>query len=152
MNVEFIKASEYDAEEFVKVQNKAFYLDFKKYGACPGYGRTPVSMIASIKQYYHTYKIVVDGKIIGKVSANEKEKGKCHLGCLCIIPEYENKGIGKKAVKFIESKFKDATEWTLETPKDKVKNHHFYKSLGYEIIGEMTEEKGVHLSIFYKKV
>lgn len=52
-----------------------------------------------------TFKIVIDYEVIVKVSAKKNEYDECHLDCLCIIPEYENKGIGKKAVAFIEKQF-----------------------------------------------
>jgi ribosomal protein S18 acetylase RimI-like enzyme len=79
------------------------------------------------------------------------EDGTYYLGCLCVIPPYENKGIGKEAIRFIESEFPNATIWTLQTPADKERNHYFYKKMGYTIVNE-CKEGSVKLSIFEKKI
>lgn len=44
---------------------------------------------------------MLDGIPVGKVSVHE-EADTCHLDCLCVIPQYENQGIGEKAIEFIE--------------------------------------------------
>lgn len=75
----------------------------------------------------------------------------CHLDCLCIIPQYENQGIGQKAVEFIESQFPNATSWYLETPSDKKRNHYFYIKCGYEITDEKMEGN-VKVVIFSKTI
>lgn len=137
MKIEFIEATEADAEKFVEIQNNAFYADYIKYGACPGYGRTTESMAESMKRN-SAFKIVADGEIVGKVSAKE-DNGACHLDCLCVIPEYENRGIGHQAVAFIEKQFPSAKKWSLETPCDKERNHRFYKQCGYTVVDKMMD-------------
>ena len=122
LKIEFIRASEEDAKKFVEVQDKAFYSDYIKYGVCPGYGRNVESITESMKRNV-VFKIVADGEVVGKVSAKNNEYDEGHLDCLCIIPEYENKGIGQKAVAFIEKQFDDVKKWLLETPVDKLRNH-----------------------------
>ncbi|MDD6794386.1 MAG: GNAT family N-acetyltransferase [Clostridiaceae bacterium] len=71
--------------------------------------------------------------------------------CVCVIPEYENKGIGQKAVKFLESQFPEAKHWSLETPADKLRNHHFYKKLGYNITKKYMDGP-VKIVLFEKDV
>lgn len=150
MKIEFVRASEKDAKKFVEIQDKAFNSDYIKYGVCPGYGRNIESIAESMKSNI-TFKIVIDGEVIGKVSANKNEYDECHLDCLCIIPEYENKGIGQKAVAFIEKQFNDAKKWLLETPLDKLRNHYFYQKCGYTIIDKIMEGN-VELVIFEKEI
>ena len=150
MNLYFEKANENDAEDIVNVQNQSFYMDYIDYGSCPAYGRTKESVVESMKNNF-TYKIVVDSRIVGKISAKKiNDEGEYHLECLCVIPEYENQGIGKKAIIFIESQFPDAKYWSLETPADKSKNHHFYKGCGYHITGNTND--GVELVILFKEL
>jgi ribosomal protein S18 acetylase RimI-like enzyme len=148
MMIEFVKATEADAAKFVEVQNKSFYADYLRYGECPGYGRTAESIAESMKRNY-AYKITADGEVVGKISASEKENGECHLDCLCVIPEYENRGIGRQAVSFIEKQFPRAIKWSLETPADKVQNHYFYQKCGYKII-DKTMDGNVEIVIFGK--
>ena len=148
LTIQFIKATETDAEKFVEVQNKAFYLDYVKYGSCPGYGRTAQSLAESMKRNV-AFKIVADGEIVGKISATKNERCNCHLDCLCVIPEYENRGIGQQAVAFIEKQFPDAVKWSLETPSDKLQNHIFYEKCGYKSTAK-TMEGNVEITIFEK--
>lgn len=145
--VSFIRAEDCDAAIFVEMQNKSFKEDYLRYGECPGYGRTLESMLASMKNNIQ-YKIMLDGIPVGKVSAHE-EADTCHLDCLCVIPQYENQGIGEKAVEFIESQFPNAKSWHLETPSDKKRNHYFYRKCGYGIIDEKMDGN-VKVVIFSK--
>lgn len=149
MELHFERATDLDAKVLVNVQDKAFYADYVKYGECPGYGKSEEKMRESLTKNQQ-YKIIVDDIVIGKVSAHEKE-GVCHLDCLCVMPEYENKGIGQKAVVFIEKQYPQANSWALETPKDKVRNHYFYKKCGYDIVGERMDGN-VAIMIFHKVV
>ena len=138
MVIEVIKATRADAEIFVEVQNKSFYQDYMKYGECLGYGRTAES-VAEVMERNSAYKILADGEIIGKVSARENENGDCHLDCLCVIPEYENRGIGRQAVSFIEKQFPKAKNWSLETPADNSRNRYFYEQCGYSVVDKMMD-------------
>ena len=36
----------------------------------------------------------------------------------------------------IQKEFPDAVKWSLDTPKDNVRNHHFYEKCGYKVVGE----------------
>ena len=69
------------------------------------------------------------------------EKGIYEVGCLCIIPEYQGKGIGSKTVKFITSYYEDWDKFTLVTPTDKIENVRFYtEKCGFSIVS--TEMDG----------
>lgn len=132
MNIHIEKADRDDVDELIRVQNSAFLSDYILYGECPGYGRTYESMKKSIEEC-HTFKIMDDDTIIGDVIVQEKGKGDYFLGSLCIIPTYENRGVGQAAMKFIFEFFPDAKHWSLETPLLKSRNHYFYKKHGFDI-------------------
>lgn len=142
------KAMPEDAEEFVQVQNKAFYDDYMEFGVCPAYGRTA----EGIRQWIlvkPNYKIMADQRIIGKISISKKPEGEGHVDCFCIIPEYQNLGIGKQALKLMEEMNPDITSWTLETPLARPRNLHFYERCGYRIVGKMQDE--IWLAILKKE-
>src|SRR5690606_39394974 len=61
------------------------------------------------------YKSVVDGQIVGGIILFEREPGHFHLDVLNIVPEYQNYGIGTRAIEFIEQTY-PASKWTLDTP------------------------------------
>lgn len=138
MKVEFIIPTESDLIDLQVVHNKAFLADYLKYGSCPGYGRTIKSLRESMYRNKQ-FKIVADGRTVGKISAH-MDGETAHLDCLCVIPEYENNGLGQKAVAYMEQQFPLAKKWSLETPKDKTRNVAFYEKCGYFIEGEIMEE------------
>ena len=93
----------------------------------------------SIRRIYSTYKIVLDGKIIGGLTCCNA--GEYYwLGGIYISKAYQNQGIGAKAIAFLENEFPDAKCWRLHTPYKNYRNHHFYEKMGYRKIGE-TEPK-----------
>ncbi len=150
MDIQFERASLEDADILISVQNQSFFSDFNKYGVCPGYNQSYDTMARNITDNY-TYKILCDGSVVGDIIVRDQGSGDCHIKCLCVIPEYENKGIGQSAMKFVESCFPDAVHWSLDTPSDKLRNHYFYKKLGYEVTGEHDVE-GLKISYFEKYI
>lgn len=53
------------------------------------------------------------------------------LFCVYVLPEYKNKGIGCKAIEYME-KLHPAGKWILDTPDISWKNKHFYEKCGYK--------------------
>lgn len=150
MDVTIARASISDAKRLIEVYNLSFYSDYVRYGECPGYQRTEDSMINSIQNCY-VYKIIVNGRIVGAISVRNEKEGFYYLGALCVIPEYANKGIGKKAIAFLDREFQDAKQWALETPSDKVENHYFYKKFGYKVTNEYMDGN-VRISYFEREL
>lgn len=138
MNIHIEIATVNDVEELIQVQNDAFLSDYILYGECPGYGRTIESMKKSVETCY-TFKIMDGGTIIGDIIVRKKDEGDYYLGGLCVIPAYENNGIGQIAMNFILNYFNDAIHWSLETPLEKKRNHYFYQKFGFKITKEMID-------------
>lgn len=150
MEVTYERATVSDAETLIDVRNKSFYADYVRYGECPGYNISKEHMVQMILDRV-SYKIIWDKKVIGNITVRADKNNAYYIGCLCIIPDYQNKGAGQKAIKFVESQFPDAKVWTLETPSDKERNIHFYKKMGYSIVKEF-KNGSVKLVLFEKKV
>lgn len=76
------------------------------------------------------------------------------LGGIYIEKASQNKGIGAKAISFIEGEFSQAKRWRLHTPYKNYRNHHFYEKMGYRKIGETTpkEDKGGFYLFEYEKI
>ena len=140
MEIEFKKADITDAELLIEIYNSAFYSDFIKYGECPAYGRTIEQMEQSIREF-PKFLIMCDTKPVGCISCKEMETGLYEVGCLCVIPEFQGKGIGTAAMQFAKSHFKDWKRFTLITPVDKEQNVRFYtEKCGFKI--QSTEMDG----------
>ena len=133
------KADIADAELLISIYNSAFYSDYIKYGECPAYGKTKEMMEKSILNY-PKFIILYDSKPVGCVSFQKVEVGIYEVGCLCVIPEYQGKGIGTQAIKFITSYCDDWDKFTLVTPVDKKENVKFYtEKCGFAFLTDGSE-------------
>ncbi len=136
MKIEYRKAGIADAELLIDIYNSAFYSDYIKYGECPAYGKTKEMMEKSIMDY-PKFIILFDNRPVGCVSCKQMETGVYEVGCLCVVPEYQGKGIGTDAIRFITSYCEDWSKITLITPIDKKENVKFYtEKCGFDIVSD----------------
>lgn len=139
MEISFRQADISDAELLVSIYNAAFYGDYIKYGECPAYGRTVDSMEQSVRNY-PKFIISCDGTPVGCISCKETEKGIYEIGCLCVVPEYQGRGIGTAAVRFAKEHYNGWKKFTLITPSDKAGNIKFYtEKCGFHIVGNEAD-------------
>lgn len=138
MDIKIVRAEKEDAKRIAEVYNASFYSDFVKYGECPGYGKTEESIIAGMEKN-RVYKILADDVLVGAVSVREEKPDHYYLGGICVEPEHAGQGIGQQAMRFLDREFSDAVHWALETPTDKLQNHHFYKKFGYGVTKEYLD-------------
>ena len=134
MDINFRKARLTDARVLIDIYNASFYKDYLRYGECPAYGKTREMMEQSIIDC-PKFLILCGNKPVGSISCRETENGIYEIGCLCVVPEFQGKGIGTAAMEFAKSYFKDWKKFTLVTPADKRENVRFYT----EKCGFMTE-------------
>lgn len=136
MNIEFRRAETADAQLLIDIYNSAFYDDHIRYGECPAYGKSIETMKHSIIEYTK-FLILYNNIPVGSISCKETQTGVYEVGCLCVIPEYQGKGIGTAAMGFIKSYYNDWRRFTLITPADKAENVRFYtEKCGFEIRSE----------------
>ncbi|MBN1473061.1 MAG: GNAT family N-acetyltransferase [Syntrophaceae bacterium] len=89
----------------------------------------------------------IDEKIIGSVRAYKKDDT-CYIHRLVVLPEYQNKGIGKALMAEVEKRFKDkVARYELFTGSRDQRNLYFYPKLGYKII--KTEKHNEEISFVY---
>ena len=150
MKIAFRKADISDAAVLIEIYNSAFYDDFIKYGECPAYGRTKNQMEQSIIDF-PKFLILNEDKAVGCISCRELEEGIFEVGCLCVIPEFQGKGIGTATMEFAKSYYKDWKKFTLVTPADKNQNVKFYtEKCGFRIDG-FEMDSGVKVARFVLK-
>ena len=149
MEVTYRKAVKDDADLLIEIYNSSFYDDYVFYGECPAYGQTKEQMEQSFEDFTK-YIILSDDIPIGALSFKNEEEGCYYLGCLCVIPEYQGKGIGTKSFQYMLSVCPDWKEITLVTPADKKQNVRFYtKKCGFKI-GETVMDGNVEVVKFYR--
>jgi len=133
MDIEYKYAEAEDAKILIDIYNAAFYDDYVKYGECPAYGKTVEAMKKSIIAV-PKFIILCDNKPIGVISCKSAGIRVYEIGCLCIIPEFQGKGIGTKAFEFAKEYYDDWVKFTLITPADKNENIKFYtQKCGFNI-------------------
>lgn len=136
VNITFRTADVSDVELLIDLYNQSFYSDYIRYGCCPGYGRTIESMSESINRYPKQIA-VFENVPVGVLSTLDDGNGNINVGCLCVIPEYQNRGIGMEIMNHISFIYPDWKSINLITPTDKAENIYFYtKKCGLSIMGE----------------
>ena len=153
MKITFERPVAADAQALVNVQIRAFHNDSRLYpgveiGGPPGYDS--VEELLDDLEKYHCHKIVCDGHTIGGIIVFDRGQGHFHLDHIYLDPDYHNRGIGTRAMQFIEEPY-PATKWTLDTPLWAVRNHHFYEKLGYVKVNEVAAD-GITLVSYEKQL
>jgi len=92
-------------------------------------------------------KASIANTVIGSVRAYRKNDT-CHIGKLIILPEYQNKGIGKALMYKIEHLYKNIVKrYELFTGARDPRNKYLYAQLGY--ISFKTEKINDAISFVY---
>ncbi len=149
MDIQIRKAIPEDAEILIKIYNAAFYEDYVRYGVCPAYGRSVNDMRISIIEV-PKHIAFFDSKPIGVISVKQTGDHVYYIGCLCVIPEFQRKGIGHQLIEFMKIQYKDWKKIELITPIDKEKNVKFYtEKCGFMIDNEEMDRsvKVYHFSM-----
>ena len=97
------------------------------------------------------YKIVSSNTLIGGIWVFEKEAKIYRVGIIYIIPEYQSKGVGQKALAMAENLHPDAAGWELDCPEDLIVNRRCYEKSGYKLTGEKEIINDKLTLVCYKK-
>ena len=140
------KAREADMTEIIRLQQIAYQSEAILYN---DYSIQPLTQ--TIEQATAEYrgcvvlKAVMDGKIIGSVRAYEKD-GDAYIGKLIVLPDYQNRGIGKSLLRAIENEF-EGKRFELYTGARSEKNLALYEKCGY--VRFKTEQATPDLTFVY---
>jgi N-acetylglutamate synthase-like GNAT family acetyltransferase len=101
-----------------------------------------VQTLDSIQQDFSThafYKLIIDGKIIGALKVHLIQDNTLWIGRLVVHPQYQNRGLGKAFMQYIEGEYNDVSGFELFTAEKSLRNIRFYEGLGYTIHDTFTE-------------
>ncbi len=137
------------------IQKQAFEKYALKYGDFDSnpYNMDLHRMEFNIKYRLGRYeKIIVDDKIIGGIFAFElDDKMTKKIAQFYVLPEYQQLGYGRQALRdFIESD-KEVTKWIVDTILQEDNNVKFYQEMGFEIIDEEEEHEDLTFVTLLKK-
>lgn len=104
-----------------------------------------------MKNSYY-YIIKVESSEVGFLRVIvDSDLTKARISPIAILPKYENKGYGKKALLELEKLLPEVSEWSLDTIKEELKLEKFYTDLGYLLQEKEIElNDQMHLSLYRK--
>lgn len=127
---EILKAAKSDANEILRLQYAAYQSEAAIYN-----NYTIQPLIQTLEQSTEEFnegivlKAVSNGKIVGSVRAFEMEDS-VYIGKLMVLPDYQNRGVGKKLLRAIEKEFYGKRYWLITGDKS-TKNLKLYEKHGY---------------------
>ena len=131
----FRPAEEKDVPLLTDLYDRAFLEDFRRYGQCPGYGRSQEQMRDSLRRVPKQI-LLFGGVPVGALSYERRDDGSVYLGCLCIVPEMQGRGLGTRAFAHMLEECPEVHRFELVTPADKAQNIAFYtRKCGCRITG-----------------
>lgn len=148
--IRFLRAKEEDAKSLVDIQMRAFSIDVDICGeGPPGYDSAERQIEIMNSHIY--YKILEADKIIGGFYIHHIERGLYEIVRLFIEPSYQGKGIGTKALRYVEESLSDLEILELEASDFRKDNQLFYRNRGYTKIGEIEYSKDSFSFKYQKK-
>ncbi len=88
------------------------------------------------------YKILADGQIAGGIIVFDLGNERYELGRLFVAPAFQDRGIGTRAMGFIERAHPAARCWQLGTPTWAVRNQHFLREMRLRESGQGARRGG----------
>ncbi|MCE1245367.1 MAG: GNAT family N-acetyltransferase [Firmicutes bacterium] len=146
MNITFERATKADVGKLIEIQNICFYDDYTKFGKCPAYNETPEHMANQIETRI-CYKIIIDGVTAGDIIVRPDSENQYYIRVLSILPQYQGKGAGTAALRFLFEQYPNVSVWELVTPIKNKKNCSFYEKAGF-IAAKETNDGDVKLNLY----
>ena len=161
ISIKITNASE--AEELSQIQKAAFKPLYEKFhDEGNPFLRGSEDILRRLNKFNRHFTILLDGKIVGGIfyrlygkrsPTDEIGVGEYYLARVYIHPDYQNKGIARKAILLCEKEFPDAKKFSVDFPEDLEKNRRCYEKAGFCDTGRRLEaEPGLILSAYEKYV
>ncbi len=147
-NLTITQAKKEDLSAILDVQRKAFTEVARIFHlkTMPQIEQTPESITDEFNKWLFL-NAFMDDKIVGSVRAYCKNDT-CYTHRLIVLPEYQNKGIGKALMAEVEKQFWDqAARYELFTGSQDQRNLYFYNQLGYNAF--KTEKHNEEISFVH---
>ncbi len=154
MDLELIKLTEKDVSNIYHIQQAAFLPlleKYKDYDTSPAMETEAVILQKLCRSGTAAYGFLVGGRLAGCVRIHEGRDKSCQVSALCVLPEYQNRGIAQEAMRKLELLYPAVRCWRLDTILQEAGNCHLYEKLSYVQTGRhVTSYKGMTL-VDYEK-
>lgn len=153
MEIIIERAKEEDAEETRRVMLICFKELIEKYQPeLNSLAKISLDRIKLLFANHVFYNVFFENMIIGGVHLIENLADNHYIDKIYILPKYQNLGLGKRVLDFIESDHPDARLWTLLTAVESPRNNYFYVKNGYIKYGEYKKSERLILNQYKKEV
>ena len=133
----FEKARSKDGATLARISKRAFHSDI--HCGAPGLGGPPgYSSEQWQRKMMHVgdyYRILAGDQIVGGLIVFRQRPREYELGRIFVEPDYQNQGIGTRAMGFLWEEYPLAKRWTLGTPAWNRRTRHFCAKVGFVEIG-----------------
>lgn len=98
------------------------------------------------------YLFYIGSTAVGAVRINIDDASKSgRVSALCVLPQYQGRGIAQKALRKIEQMHPDVEMWFLDTILEEAGNCHLYEKIGYRKTGKTEVVNEKMTLVFYEK-
>lgn len=152
--IDIVQVKSHMAELIYELQQKAFKPLLHKY---EDYDINPaMESVEKIREKIErknttAYAFNLDGVFVGWVRVIEVEDLIYKISALCVIPEYQNRGIAQESLKRIEKYYPNAKKWVLDTIFEEKGNCYLYEKLGYVRVGGLNKINEKMTIVCYEK-
>ncbi len=136
--VELTLATKRDAEVIHNLKREAFMPLYEKYHddeTNPAMEHLEETKRVLRQEYNQYWIIKYREENIGAIRICSEERGIYTVGPLFVVPEFQGKGIGTKAMELLFEIYEDAHLWKLELIVQEKAQRHLYGKLGFERAG-----------------
>ncbi|WP_064091264.1 GNAT family N-acetyltransferase [Rossellomorea aquimaris] len=138
MELSIKRTESHDINTLISIQKEVFaedYAIYEDHDSTP-VNDTPEKLMENMERYIH-FTIWMGKQVIGGIDIRPLDEKRMRLSKLFLSTEYQNKGLGSKIIKRIESEFPSIKDWSLYTPYLNKRNQHFYEKRGYVKIDQV---------------
>lgn len=153
--VEFLRllpATPADFDTLRDIGHQAFAEDKLAYGQGPDIYENPEFLRPLLSEGGVVRKLMREDTPIGLTVTFRRTPTSCWLGCLCILPAWQGRGLGGQALRLLEAAYPEVCQWALDTPAANPRNRHFYEKAGYREIERDVTDEGLELVVFEKRL
>lgn len=98
-----------------------------------------------------TYIIIYKGKVCGSLRICMISGKTGRYSSLCVLPEFQGRGIASFIMNMIETMYPQFTTWELDTILEEKDNCHLYEKMGFAQVGKIQNINENMNIVFYRK-
>lgn len=155
MEIKIVRFRESDINTVFAMQQAAYKPLYEKYhdDETNPYRETKETVLGKYTRAGTTgYLFVLDSTAVGAVRINIDDADKSgRISALCVLPQYQGRGIAQKALLEIERMHPEVERWFLDTILEEAGNCHLYEKIGYKKTGRTEAINERMTLVFYEK-